>query len=115
MNKDALICLDIGNSRSKLALKSAPEKLFFDAQALEFVQKNKAFLKGGQAFFTQSGEDRYQIVRELSRICSKVTPISGTLKLPFESQYDLGQIGPDRLAAVAGAQSKAPGGAFFGH
>ena len=100
---EPVLCLDIGNSRAKACLYAsgeliAEDKLFTPNMAREWLERYRP--AGAMVCAVGEGREAYLEILEGSTNCL----VAGAhLKLPFTNLYRSPGLGPDRIAAVAGA------------
>jgi type III pantothenate kinase len=107
------LIIDIGNSSTKIAIYNGQEKIT-DFKSKEFscekLEKKIASYKIEKAIIS-SVRDTPEFIFDLMTVnIPFVHILSHKSRLPFRNEYETpGTLGPDRIAAVAGAYSYFPG------
>jgi type III pantothenate kinase len=103
------LAIDIGNSRTKIGIFSKDElidtKIFNEVFVcdIEFVLQN--YPEVNRCIVSAVGEMIPDIAAYLENTFPGLIILSGNSKLPFANEYESKQTqGPDRIAAIAGAQ-----------
>lgn len=103
LRPEPVLCLDIGNSRAKACLFAegrliAEDRQFTPAKALDWVDRYRPV--GSIVCAVGEGREAFLEILQGPTQCLEA---GLHLQLPFENLYRSPTLGPDRIAAVAGA------------
>jgi type III pantothenate kinase len=102
-NPSLIYVLDVGNSAAKVGLwNEATQCWDYTHASIDFLTEADAE-SGFPLIICSVSSEVPRIVRQWK---GRVLELGSKTALPFSSEYDLSQWGPDRMAAVAGAFSK---------
>ena len=108
------LIFDIGNTRVKAAVFDKNEllesKTIVDMQIcdIEFIMRNFSLVKN--CIVSSTGHLESNLAKYLQNTFPQLIELSGNTPLPFKNNYESKATqGPDRIAAIAGAQMQFPG------
>ncbi len=106
------LIIDIGNSRTKIAIFSE-ENIVFSTVALKLEHAILEELIGkfstlNNAIISITGECKKEIYNWLTRRIKNFVLLDDSIKLPFNNLYKSSTLGNDRKAAIAGAHTIFP-------